>query len=380
VIEWESYLDSFDEEPGYLDWAAFGPLSPAVQAESAADAELLGSGRRSGIGLVAERASEARALIAELLGAVPEEVTLQPSTSYGLMHALFGLSGELLVSPAEFPALPVTARRAQDALGRLRVRDLDAPGTFVTPEAVRDALDDDVTAVAVSLVDYRTGFVADLAALRDVIGDRLLIVDAIQGFGVVDADYGAADVVCGNGYKWLRAGRGTGFARFSARARERIEPVLSGFAGMDGEIGAPDVPAPAPGAAAFAVSGIDALASARLATAVREIRDVGTARVAEEVRDRARHMMALADRYGMPVLTPRAAHAGIVALAPEPHDAGALAAALANHGVTATARGGTIRVSAHAGTGADTLQLFGDALAEVSSHRYPLPAPAVVES
>lgn len=380
MIEWEPYLESFAEEPGYLDWAAFGPLSPAVQAESAADAELLGSGRRSGIGLVAERASEARTLIAELLDTAPDEVTLQPSTSYGLMHALFGLSGDVLVSATEFPALPVTARRAQDALGRLRLRDLDAPGGFVTPEAVRGALDDDVTAVAVSLVDYRTGFVADLSALREAVGDRLLIVDAIQGFGVVEADYAAADVVCGNGYKWLRAGRGTGFARFSPRARERIEPVLSGFAGMDGEIGAPGVPAPAPGAAAFAVSGIDALASARLATALREIRDVGVSHIAEAVRERARHLMTLADRYGMPVLTPRDAHAGIVALSPDPHDAGALAAALANHGVTATARGGTIRVSAHAGTGADTLQLFGDALAEVSSHRAVIPAPAVVQS
>ena len=64
-----------------------------------------------------------------------------------------------------------------------------------------------------------------------MIGDRLLIVDAMQGFGAVDADYAAADVVCGNGYKWLRAGRGTGFAWFGERALERIAPVLSGWAG-----------------------------------------------------------------------------------------------------------------------------------------------------
>jgi selenocysteine lyase/cysteine desulfurase len=376
VIELESYLESFDEEPGYLDWAAFGPLSPSVQDESRADAELLSSGRRSGIDLVADRANEARTLVAELLDAAVDEVTLQPSTTYGLMHALFGLSGDVLIAPDEFPALTVTARRAQDALGRLRVRDLDAAGGFVTADAVRDALREEsdpgaVTAVAVSLVDYRTGHVADLAALRDVIGDRLLLVDAIQGFGVVDADYSAADVVCGNGYKWLRAGRGTGFARFSERARDRIEPVLSGFAGMDAELGAPGVAAPRPGAGAFAVSGPDALAAARLAAAAREIRDAGVAGIASEVADRARHVMALADRYELPVLTPRDSHAGIVALAPEPQDAGPLAAALANHGVTATARGGLVRVSAHAGTGADSLQLLGDALAEVSAHRIP---------
>lgn len=384
MIALESYLDTFDEEPGYLNWASFGPLSPSVRAESAADADQLASGRPAGISLVADRAVEARTALADLLGADLDELTLQPSTSYGLQHAFFGLSGELLLSPAEFPALTVTARRAQDARGRMRVRDLDAPGGFVTADAVRDALTDDVAAVAVSLVDYRTGFVADLSALRDVIGDRLLIVDAIQGFGVVEADYASADVVCGHGYKWMRAGRGTGFARFSSRARERIEPVLSGYVGMDGEVGgapgAAGVPGPAAGVAAYAVGGVDTLAAGRLAAAAREIRDVGVEAIAGAVRDRARHMMALADRYGIPVLTPRDSHAGIVSLTPDAQDAGALAAALANHGVIATARGGVVRVSAHAGTVADSLRLFGDALADVSSHRVAPTVLAIAES
>ncbi len=380
MIELESYLESFVEEPGYLDWAAFGPLCPAVQAESGADAELLSSGRRSGIELVAARGSEARDVVAELLGATADEVTLQPSTTYGLMHAMFGLSGEVLVSPREFPSLTVAARRAQDALGRLRVRDLDTEDGFVTPDAVRDALTDDITAVALSLVDYRTGYLADLTAIREVIGDRLLIVDAIQGFGVVDADYAAADVVCGNGYKWLRAGRGTGFARFTSTARERLEPVLSGLSGMDGDLTTVGVPGPRPDAMAYTVSPTDALAAARLAAAVSDIRDVGVATISAAVRERAQNLMDLADRYDMDVLTPRDAHAGIVAIVPEAQDAGALAAALANHGVTATARGGVVRVSAHAGTGADTITLFGDALADVASHRVPPATIAVVEN
>jgi len=369
VSDLEPYLETFDGDPGYLDWAAFGPLSPAVRAELLADVELLGTGRRSGIDLVGARVAEARALLAELLAASEDEVTLQPSTAQGLMHALYGLDGDVLISPAEFPALPVAARRAQDLRGRLRVRDLDAPDGFVTPDAVAAALTDDVTAVAVSLVDYRTGFLADLTALREVIGDRLLIVDAVQGFGVVDADYAAADVVCGNGYKWLRAGRSTGFAWFSARARERIEPVLSGYAGMDGALGAAEVFPPRPGADAFAISGADTIAAAKLATALREVRDAGVAAIAREVAERAQHVMALADRYGVPVLTARDRHAGIVALAPAAPDTGALAAALANHGVTVTARNGLIRVAVHAGTGADSLRLLGDALAEAAANR-----------
>lgn len=370
VNDLEPYLETFDAESGYLNWASFGPLSPAVRAEAQADAELLGTGRRGGIDLVSSRVPEAQGLLAGLLGVAEDEVTLQPSTTYGLMQALFGVTGELVLSPHEFPALTVTARRAADARGLLRVRDL--PDGPVTADAVRAALTEETTAVAVSLVDFRTGYLADLGALRDVIGDRLLIVDAVQAFGVVEADWTAADVVCGNGYKWLRAGRGTGFAWFSARARERIEPVLSGVTGMDGDLSTVGVPAPVGTAAAYTVAPADPLAAARLATSLREIESAGVGRIAAELRDRARDVMALADRYGVPVLTDRDRHAGIVALAPEPAEAGHLAAALANHGVVATARGGTIRISPHIGTGADTFLLLGDALAEASAARMSL--------
>lgn len=391
MTDLDTYLASFDAEPGYLNWASFGPLSPLVRAEAHADAEMLGTGRASGIDFVAGREGEARRLLARLLEAPDDQVVLQPSTSYGLQQAFFGLSGGVLLSPLEFPAIPVAAHRAQESLGRLRVHELATDDGFVTPDAVRAALTDDVTAVAVSLVDFRTGYLVDLTAMRDVIGDRLLIVDAVQGFGVVAADWAAADVVCGNGYKWLRAGRSTGFARFSARAREQIEPVLSGGYGMAGDTTSIGVPAPLPTAQAYAVSPPDPLSSARLATALSEVADAGVPAIAEALRDRAQHVMALADRYDIPVLTHRDRHAGIVTLAPEPQEAGPLAAALANHGVTATTRLGKLRISPHVGTGADSFTLLGDAFAAVAARRSAVAAdddgtgpavisPAVTES
>lgn len=369
--DWEEFLGSFDGEPGYLDWASFGPLSPNVRAEVHADAELLGSGRRSGIDLVGEHVREARELLAQVLRTDAEQVVLQPSTTYGIMQALYGLAGGLMVSRGEFPSLTVAASRAADALGSVDVQWIEPEGGFVTPDAVRDALTDDTRALAVSLVDFRTGYRADLSALRDVIGDRLLIVDAIQGFGVIDADWAAADVVCGNGYKWLRAGRGTGFAWFGERAVERIAPVLSGFAGVEGDLPLDAVPPPAPSAQAFRVAGEDALAFARLATSLRDILAVGVPMIESELVARSGDVMFFADRYDIPVVTPREAErrAGIVALAPAPQDAAPLAASLANHGITVTVRSGLLRVAPHVGTGADTLRLFGDALAAFSSAR-----------
>ena len=365
----ESLVESFDVPAGYLDWARFGPLSPVVRAEMRADAELLGTGRPSSIDLVGARGGEARDLAAQLLHASSDEVVLQPSTTFGLMHAMFGLKGTVVVPAQDFPSVRVEAHRAAAARGRLTVREIDTPGGIMTTDAIVAALTDGVTAVALSVVDFRTGALADIAAIRDAIGGRLLIVDAMQAFGVVDIDWSAADVVAGNGYKWLRAGRGTGFARFSSHARERIAPVLSGISGMAGDATSLGAPVARDGAAAYSVAPSDPLAASRLAAALREVQEAGVAEIAQGVRERAQGVMQLADRYGIAVLTPRDAHAGIVTLVPEPHDAPALAAALANHGVTVTARGATIRVSTHVGGGADSLQLLGDALADAAALR-----------
>ncbi len=96
--------------------------------------------------------------------------------------------------------------------------------------------DDDAGALAVSLVDFRTGLPRrPLRRSAMCIGpDRLLIVDAIQGFGMVDVDYdrgrrrrGARlQVAPRRTWHRLRLVRTT-------RAQERLEPVLSGFVGMD---------------------------------------------------------------------------------------------------------------------------------------------------
>ncbi len=82
-------------------------------------------------------------------------------------------------------------------------------------------------------------------------------------------------------------------------------------------------------------------------------------------------MIFVADRYEVPVVTPRdpARRAGIVTLAPAPADVAPLAASLTNHGLTVTVRSGLVRVAPHVGTGADTLRLFGDALASFASAR-----------
>lgn len=363
VSTFDDYVGTFDNESGYLNWAAFGPLSPSVREEIFADADLLGSGRPSSLSLVAERIGQAQELVADLLGGESADVTLQPSSTQGLMHALYGMTGAVIASTAEFPSVSLTLERASAASQRaLTPRWITPDDGRVTPDAVAEALDDEVTALAVSLVDFRTGFRADLAALRERIGpDRLLIVDAVQAFGVVDVDYSPADVVVGHGYKWLRAGRGSAFAWFSSRARERIAPVLSGITGT-ATLSVDELLVPTVSAQAFTVSPPDTLAAGRLAIGVRDVRDAGVAAIEGRIAEHVDTIIEIADRHGIAVTSPRerGSRAGIVVLSPE--EPARLAAALANAGIVVTARGSSVRIAAHAGTDATTLQQLDDEL------------------
>ncbi|OZB79587.1 MAG: aminotransferase class V, partial [Microbacterium sp. 14-71-5] len=229
------------------------------------------------------------------------------------------------------------------------------------------------TALVVSHVDFRSGYRADLAALREVLGeDRLLIVDAVQSFGVVDEDWAVADVVVGHGYKWLRAGRGTGFARFTDRARERIRPVLSGrIATAAAGLPTDALPDPALSAQAYAVSAPDPLAAGRLAAAAFEIRDVGVGAVAERLSRAVDAVLDIADRHGIAVASSRKPEerAGIVVLAPS--DPERIGDALAAAGVQVTVRTGAVRVAPHAGTTAETLDLFDAALGDAGELTRP---------
>jgi len=369
----DDYLASFTLEPGYLDWAAFGPLSPSVRAEATADAELLASGRSSSMALVGERVGQAQELVAELLGADAADVTLQPSSTHALMHALYGLTGVVIAGAGEFPSVSLTLDRAATASrGDLSARWLTPSDGRITTDAVAGALDDEVTALVVSHVDFRTGYRADLAGLREVIGpDRLLILDAVQSFGAIDEEYAAADVVVGHAYKWMRAGRGTAFAWFAPRARERIAPLLSGRTGTPGGLLPVDVlPVAAASAQAFTVSGVDTLAAGRLAIGLRDVRDARVAAIESQLAENVDRVLEIADRRGIAVSSPRDRdrRAGIVALAPE--EPARLSAALANAGLVVTTRGTSVRISPHAGTDAATLQLLDDALAAFGNETF----------
>jgi selenocysteine lyase/cysteine desulfurase len=357
----DDYAHRFADEPGYLDFARVGPVGHTVEEEQQTMAGLLGRARFGSLDTLQEQDARLRDAVSALTGFRADQVVFQPSTSHGLMQVLFGLTGKVALSPAEFPSLTFATVRAADALRAVSPIWLETDGGRVTPGNLRRQLTAKTTAVAVSLVDFRTGYLVDLEGIRQVIGDRLLIVDAIQGFGVVDAPYEVADVVVTGGQKWVRAGWGTGFLVLSDRAIERLSPVFSGFSATDVlDVPVDDVPAPARGARAFSITNPDPIAEARFAAALEEIASVGVSAIRQRIIETTTLIMELADRFGIPVISSRNENerAGIVVLEPAADQFTVLAASLHNFGLTTTQRGGTVRLSAHATTSSETLDML----------------------
>ncbi|MHA7262867.1 aminotransferase class V-fold PLP-dependent enzyme [Arthrobacter sp. TMN-37] len=353
----DGYLAQFREDPGYLNFASYGPPSRRVVGEAGRLLELAAAGADSTTQL---HSVDRRAIAAasRLSGFAEHAIDLVPSTSHGLFQLAFGLAGgQVLVAAAEFPANLYPWWRAQDT-GRITVRlmgagsGVEADLPAVTPELIRAHLTDAVTAVAVSAVDFRTGFRVDLPAIRDVIGDRLLIVDGIQGFGAADLPWTAADALVVGGQKWLRAGWGCGFLALSERGLDRLGNTLGGWTGVEAptRYDGREHP-PADGARRFSITNGSPFASGGLASGLELLETVGVPALEQRIADRATRLLDSLHSLGVAVGSPAepGRRAGIVVATGAPAER--VHGKLAQAGITTTLHApGRIRLSVHATT------------------------------
>lgn len=130
----------------------------------------------------------ARELLAEMLGARPEQVAFMRNTSDGLSTVANGFNwqpGDNLVTFArEFPSNLYPWLRIRDALG-VEVRLCEERDGGIDLGELSGLIDDRTRIVAISHVQYASGFRADLERIARVARahDALLVVDVIQSRG-----------------------------------------------------------------------------------------------------------------------------------------------------------------------------------------------------
>jgi selenocysteine lyase/cysteine desulfurase len=100
-------------------------------------------------------------------------------------------------------------------------------------EQLENSVDENTRVIAISHVQYASGFRADLERLGRIARkrDALLVVDTIQSLGVLPLNVEAelVDVAAGASHKWLLGPEGVGYLYLSDRARERLQPTLVGW-------------------------------------------------------------------------------------------------------------------------------------------------------
>ena len=224
----------------YLNSAAVSPL-PRTAIE-AINKQLVDVAENGSLGYLdwIDTKNRARDLVAAMLNVRAEQIAFTRNTSDGFATIAAGLdwqAGENIVSFAnEFPANYYPWRRIRDEFGvELRLCP-ERDGRIDLDEFI-GLIDANTRVVAISSVQYASGFRADLESIgrvaRDV--DALFCVDIIQGFGAHGYDLPAqfVDAASGAGHKWLCAPEGCGMLYLSDRARERVKPTLVGWISVE---------------------------------------------------------------------------------------------------------------------------------------------------
>ena len=248
-----------------------------------------------------------------VLGAASGQVVVADSTSVNIakvLHAAASLRPgrrALVAADGDFP----TDRYLVDAVATqrgLQVRWVDGPTSVAT------VLDDDVAALLLSHVDYRTAEIADLAGLTRVAHDvgALAVWDLSHSAGSVplalDAD--GVDLAVGCTYKYLNGGPGAPAYIYAARRHhDDLAQPVPGWFGADDVFAMGPAYVPAPGIRRM-LSGTPAvLGVAAVEEGVRLVAEAGIDRVRAKAVALTETLVALADGwlapYGAEVASPR---------------------------------------------------------------------------
>jgi selenocysteine lyase/cysteine desulfurase len=353
------------DEQIYLNHAGIAPCSTRVVAAMRtvlAEQTSLGS---SGYRLWTERVAAVRRQAAAFIGAADDEVAFIPNTSTGLSlvaEALPWQPGEAVLVPTpDFPANVYPWWH----LARRGVRVIDIPrraGRIEVADIAR-ALVPEARVLALSSVDFATGFAADLPAIGAFCREHalLLVVDAIQSLGVLPLDVRRCGIhaLAGGAHKWLCGPQGIGLLFVERELLPRLTPPLAGWKSVTDEEDFALHFTLRGDAAGFEPGTLNMAGIAGLGAALELLTEVGGARIRARVATLTGQLTSGLEQRGWQLASPRLEHerAGIVAFAgaAEPKE---LFRHLTANAVVVALRDGRIRLAPHFANTADDVTGF----------------------
>ena len=260
-----------------------------------------------------------RAIGASCLGAAPGTVLVADSTTVNLFKlasaALAVRGGGVLVTDeAEFP----TDRYVLQGLGEVRLLRSDPVGGPTAADVAAACAAGDVALVCLSLVSYRSGARADLAAITAAAHEAgaFVLWDLSHAAGAVAIGLDAAgvDLAVGCTYKYLNGGPGSpAFLYVRRELQQHLRSPIQGWFGQREQFAmGPDYD-PEPGIGRFAAGTPSILGIVAVEAAVELVAEAGIEAIEAKGAALTGLAIALADErlapLGFTVGTPRSAAA-----------------------------------------------------------------------
>jgi cysteine desulfurase / selenocysteine lyase len=346
------HLFPVTEQYIYLNHAAVAPLSlPAADAMRGLADDCLRHGANHYDAWL-ETYDAVRAGAARLIGADKGEIAIAKNTSEGISTVALGIDwrpGDRVVAfREEFPANMFPWLRLEQQGVRLDWLSITDPLDRI------DAACRGARLLAVSFVNYLTGYRVDLEAIGEICRRHgtFFFVDAIQGLGVFPLDVRRAsiDALAADGHKWLLGPEGCAILFVRQDLQDAVTPAAIGWTNFAhyADYASRDMTW-RPDAGRYESGTLNTIGIYGLRAAIDLVLEVGVAEIAPHVQSLADSIAAGVAAKGYELAVPRTptTGAGIVSFRKEGTDARALVRSLRDKNICAAPRQGWVRVSPH---------------------------------
>lgn len=181
-----------------------------------------------------------RTSLAQLLGGDYSQYAFAPSTSSGInsfAHSIeYPEGSNIVLCDLEFPANYVPWQNVSDLYGP-ELRVVKSVNGAVTMDDFADAIDEKTRVVAISQIQFGSGYRVELDKLVKIAHDNgaLVSVDIIQAAGCFDTNLSKlnVDFAAGQAAKWMLGPIGAGFLYVGKSVMEHLRPRFLGWYGVE---------------------------------------------------------------------------------------------------------------------------------------------------
>jgi selenocysteine lyase/cysteine desulfurase len=180
--------------------------------------------------------SQVKTALSQLLGGTQSQYAFVASTSFGISgfgNAIeYPNNSNVVLCDMEFPSNYIPWQIICRKKG-IELRIVKSKDGVATVDAFADQVDENTRILAVSHVQFGTGYKSDLGKLAKLVHSQngFLVADIIQsaGWEVIDLPSLDVDFAAGQATKWLAGPIGAGFAYVKEEILDELEPSFGGW-------------------------------------------------------------------------------------------------------------------------------------------------------